>query len=98
MQNKVPYNIFKKWYKDIRNKVVEVKVDDIPADEAEKEPIPVVKPHKASVSTDIPICIWAHYPLFRVAEKMNPVQSTFWVLMNVVGNAMKKIFYVKKIK
>ncbi len=42
--------------------------------------------------------IWAHYPLFRVAEKMNPVQATFWVLMNVVGNAMKKIFYVKKIK
>lgn len=52
MQNKVPYNIFKKWYKDIRNKVVEVKVDDIPADEAEKEPIPVVKSHKASASTD----------------------------------------------
>nr|WP_302829017.1 glycosyltransferase family 2 protein [uncultured Bacteroides sp.] len=42
--------------------------------------------------------IWAHYPLFRVAENMNPVQATFWVLMNVVGNAMKKIFYVKKIK
>lgn len=42
--------------------------------------------------------IWAHYPLFRVAENMNPVQATFWLLMNVVGNAMKKIFYVKKIK
>ena len=25
--NKVPYNIFYKWYKDIRNKIVEVKVD-----------------------------------------------------------------------
>lgn len=40
--------------------------------------------------------IWAHYPLFRVAEEMNPVLATFWTLMNVFGNAFKKIFYVKK--
>ena len=25
-RNKVPYNIFYKWYKDTRNKIVEVKV------------------------------------------------------------------------
>lgn len=40
--------------------------------------------------------IWAHYPLFRVAEEMNPITATFWTLMNVVGNAYKKIFFVKK--
>lgn len=40
--------------------------------------------------------IWAHYPLFRVAEGMNPVRATFWVLMNIFGNAYKKIFYVRK--
>lgn len=40
--------------------------------------------------------IWAHYPLFRVAEEMNPVRATFWVVMNVFGNAYKKMFYVKK--
>lgn len=39
--------------------------------------------------------IWAHYPLFRVAEKMNPVVATFWTLMNVVGNGYKKLFYIK---
>lgn len=39
--------------------------------------------------------IWAHYPLFRVAEEMNPVSATFWVFMNVFGNAYKKIKYVK---
>ncbi len=39
--------------------------------------------------------ILAHYPLFRVAEKMNPVASTFWVVMNVFGNAYKKLRYVK---
>lgn len=41
--------------------------------------------------------IWAHYPLFRIAENMNPVLATFWTLMNVVGNAYKKLFFVKKI-
>ena len=39
--------------------------------------------------------IWAHYPLFRVAEKMNPIAATFWVIMNVFGNAYKKMRYVK---
>jgi glycosyltransferase involved in cell wall biosynthesis len=40
--------------------------------------------------------IWAHYPLFRVAEEMNPVQATFWVVMNIFGNAYKKMKYVKR--
>lgn len=39
--------------------------------------------------------IWAHYPLFRIAEEMNPVFATFWVIMNVFGNAYKKWKYVK---
>ena len=29
-RNKVPYNIFYKWYKDTRNKIVEVKEDGLP--------------------------------------------------------------------
>lgn len=40
--------------------------------------------------------IWAHYPLFRVAEGMNPIAATFWVVMNICGNAYKKIRYVKR--
>lgn len=40
--------------------------------------------------------IWAHYPLFRVAEEMNPIAATFWVIMNVFGNAYKKFRYVKR--
>ena len=39
--------------------------------------------------------IWAHYPLFHVAEDMNPLSTTFWVIMNVFGNAYKKWKYVK---
>ena len=42
--------------------------------------------------------IWAHYPLFRVAEEMNPIAATFWTMMNVFGNACKKLFYVKQQK
>ena len=30
VKNKVPYNIFSKWYKDTRKQLVEVKVDGIP--------------------------------------------------------------------
>lgn len=40
--------------------------------------------------------IWAHYPLFRVAEGMNPISATFWVVMNVFGNAYKKMKYIKQ--
>ena len=45
-----------------------------------------------------PRTIWrricAHYPLFRTAEEMNPVAASFWVMMNVFGNAYKKLRYV----
>ncbi|MDY4628485.1 MAG: hypothetical protein SO440_06220 [Prevotella sp.] len=37
VKNKVPYNIFSKWYKDTRKQIVEVKVDGRPSD-SEKEP------------------------------------------------------------
>ena len=30
VKNKVPYNIFQKWFKDTRKKVVEVQVDGAP--------------------------------------------------------------------
>ena len=30
VKNKVPYNIFQKWYKDTRKKVVEVQIDGLP--------------------------------------------------------------------
>ena len=36
-RNKVPYNIFYKWYKDTRNKIVEVKVDGMPPSSAHEQ-------------------------------------------------------------
>ena len=35
-RNKVSYNIFYKWYKDTRNKIVEVKVDGLPTSDQEE--------------------------------------------------------------
>ena len=42
VKNKVPYNIFQKWYKDTREKVVEVQIDGLPiADSVESsKPFP----------------------------------------------------------
>ena len=36
VKNKVPYNIFSKWYKDTRKQIVEVKVDGRPSDSEKK--------------------------------------------------------------
>ena len=40
--------------------------------------------------------VWANYILFRVAEEMNPIFATFWMIMNVFGNAYKKMRYVRR--
>lgn len=45
---------------------------------------------------DIKARILWHYTLFRVAEEMNPLFATFLMGINVVGNSIKKIFFVKK--
>ena len=39
--------------------------------------------------------IWAHYPLFHIAEDMNPFTSFIWTVINVFGNAYKKLFFVR---
>lgn len=41
--------------------------------------------------------IMAHYPLFRIAEEMNPIAAFFWTFANVIGNGCKKIFYTKRV-
>ena len=39
--------------------------------------------------------LW-HYRLFREAENLGKVMSIILMLMNIVGNSYKKLFYVKK--
>ena len=47
MSNKVPYNLFSKWYKDTRTKIIPVQVLGAPSSEADiaesPSPIPEVK-------------------------------------------------------
>ena len=57
--NKVPYNIFQKWYKDTRKKVVEVQVDGAPAIGHEEKSRASDQPQPVSPSrNDHPVRIW----------------------------------------
>ena len=53
LKYKVPYNIFQKWFKDTRKKIVEVKVDEIPVGGGGSETKPNV-----SQTEDKPVCFW----------------------------------------
>ena len=59
LKNKVPYNIFQKWFKDTRKKVVEVQVDGAPeiAHEEKTKTGDRPKPESKS-SNDNPVRIW----------------------------------------
>lgn len=47
-----------------------------------------------------PTSIWEkigwHYILFRQGVGKSPFASTFWMIMNIIGNSYKKIVYVKR--
>ena len=52
VKNAVPYNLFHKWYKDTRNKIVSVQVDGIPCDEEMDDISLTVDSLNSSDSTD----------------------------------------------
>ncbi len=57
--NKVPYNIFQKWYKDTRKKVVEVQVDGAPKIGHEEKSRTGDQPQPVSQSrNDHPVRLW----------------------------------------
>ena len=55
LKNKVPYNLFYKWYKDMRTKIVEVHVDGKPCQtcQAPTSPHEEARPQKENVSVRI---------------------------------------------
>ena len=59
VKNKVPYNIFQKWYKDTRKKVVEVQIDGLPiADSGESsKPFPQSQAVSERRTVTLPICV-----------------------------------------
>ena len=59
VKNKVPYNIFQKWFKDTRKKVVEVQVDGAPVIAHEEKTKTGDRPKPESKSSnDNPVRIW----------------------------------------
>ena len=59
VKNKVPYNIFQKWFKDTRKKVVEVQVDGAPEIAREEKTKTGEQPKPVSRSSnDNPVRIW----------------------------------------
>ena len=59
VKNKVPYNIFQKWFKDTRKKVVEVQVDGAPEIPHEEKTKTGDRPKPVSRSgNDNPVRIW----------------------------------------
>ncbi len=59
VKNKVPYNIFQKWFKDTRKKVVEVRIDGAPVTSHEEKCKTDAQPQPVSQSrTDNPVRIW----------------------------------------
>ena len=59
LKNKVPYNIFQKWFKDTRKKVVEVQVDGAPVIAHEEKTKIGDRPKPVSRSgNDNPVRIW----------------------------------------
>ena len=59
VKNKVPYNIFQKWYKDTRKKVVEVQIDGVPEIEHEEKSKTGGQAQLASQNrNDNPVRIW----------------------------------------
>lgn len=57
LRNKVPYNIFSKWYKDTRKQIVEVAVDGRPAVEAPPQSSRLSQ-SEAAESSSGPVRIW----------------------------------------
>ena len=58
VKNKVPYNIFHKWFKDTRKKVVEVQIDGAPVPTHDKKDKPSVQPQPVSKNSENSVRIW----------------------------------------
>ena len=68
VKNKVPYNIFQKWYRDTRKKVVEVQVDGAPAIGHEEKSRASDQPQPVSPGrNDHPVRIWVE---IRISNAM----------------------------
>ena len=73
VKNKVPYNIFQKWYKDTRKKVVEVQIDGVPETGHEEKSKTGDQSQPVSQSrNDQPVRIWVD---FRISNGLHLSQK-----------------------
>ena len=86
-KNKVPYNIFQKWFKDTRKKVVEVQVDGAPVITYEEKTKTGDQPKLASRSSDAGAEMAATYHSVIGTVKLHG--SFVW---NFLGTFFKNIF------
>lgn len=63
------------------------------------EPLALYRRRGGSITpTSLAAKIWWHYILFHDGEGMGRTASFFWMCANVLGNAYKKAFYVRRIE
>lgn len=60
-----------------------------------KENLAQYRRRKNSITPSIPKRILWYYRLFREAEEMPIYKVLFWMVVNIVGNSYKKLFFVK---
>ncbi len=86
--NKVPYNIFYKWYKDTRNKIVEVKVDGMPSSvqESPKKEECQQEPPKASMASTVRILVELRMTNgLHISQKNLSYQELKWLIEKLEG-------------
>ena len=60
LKNKVPYNLFEKWYKDTRHKLVSVQVKGQPQEQEVQETVPGKGPMPLSTQSVVHIFVDIH--------------------------------------
>lgn len=93
MKNKVPYNIFEKWNKDTRKKIVEVLVDGRPedADEPDEGSDRLARPAPLSSDSVPPVRIWLDLRMsngFYLSQKNLSYQE----LVRMIGRAYAECY------
>ena len=81
VKNKVPYNIFQKWYRDTRKKVVEIQVDGAPVIGHEEQSSARSEEHTSELQSRIRIS----YAVFCL--KKMPREFTYSELMAAANEA-----------
>ena len=89
VKHNVTYNIFQKWFKDTRKKVVEVRIDGVPVINHEEKSKPIDQPQTVSkIDNDNPVRIWIDIRIsngLHLSQKNLSYQDLVHVLEKLEG-------------